>query len=47
LFYELLADGYYVAQRGYLALSMDITDADIACVLDAIAAFCDRHRDTR
>ena len=46
LFYELLADGFYFAQRGYIALSMDVSDDDIAKFLDAVAAFCDRHRDT-
>ena len=46
LFHELLADGFYFAQRGYIALSMAVSDDDIAKFLDAVAAFCDRHRDT-
>jgi glutamate-1-semialdehyde 2,1-aminomutase len=47
LFHELLADGFYFAQRGYIALSMDVVDADLARFVNALAAFCERHRDTR
>jgi glutamate-1-semialdehyde 2,1-aminomutase len=47
LFHELLAEGFYFAQRGYLALSMDVCDTDITRFIDAVAAFCERHRDTR
>ena len=46
LFHELLAEGFYFAQRGYLALSMDVADADVARFIDAVAGFCERHRDT-
>jgi glutamate-1-semialdehyde 2,1-aminomutase len=47
LFYELLADGFYFAQRGYLALNLDVTDDDLDRFVVAVAAFCERHRDTR
>ena len=47
LFFELLADGFYFAQRGYLALSLDVTDDDLDHFVAAIGAYCDRHRDTR
>jgi glutamate-1-semialdehyde 2,1-aminomutase len=47
LFYELLADGFYFAQRGYLALSVEVGDDDLDRFTAAIAAFCERHRDTR
>ena len=47
LFHELLAEGFYFAQRGYLALSMDVCDTDVTRFIDAVAAFCERHRDTR
>lgn len=47
LFHELLADGFYFAQRGYLALSVDVTDSDLERFVAAVAAFCERHHDTR
>ncbi|HSK97347.1 MAG TPA: aminotransferase class III-fold pyridoxal phosphate-dependent enzyme [Euzebyales bacterium] len=47
LFHELLADGFYFAQRGYIALSLDVADADLTRFVGALAAFCDRHRATR
>jgi glutamate-1-semialdehyde 2,1-aminomutase len=47
LFHELLAGGFYFAQRGYIALSMDVSDADVARFVGAVAAFCERHHDTR
>lgn len=46
LFHELLADGFYFAQRGFIALSLDVDDADLTRFVDAVAAFCARHRDT-
>ncbi len=46
LFYELLEAGFYIAQRGYIGLSLEVTDADIDRFVDAVAMFCDRHRDT-
>ncbi|MBW3604873.1 MAG: aminotransferase class III-fold pyridoxal phosphate-dependent enzyme [Actinobacteria bacterium] len=46
LFFDLLEAGFYIAQRGYIGLSVDITDDDVTRMVDAVAAFCDRHRDT-
>jgi glutamate-1-semialdehyde 2,1-aminomutase len=43
LFLDLLADGYYIAARGYLALSLDITDRHVDSFVAAVADFCDRH----
>jgi glutamate-1-semialdehyde 2,1-aminomutase len=42
-FFELLEAGFYVAPRGYLALSMDVTDDDVEAFLDAVGDFCARH----
>jgi glutamate-1-semialdehyde 2,1-aminomutase len=36
LFHELLERGYYIAPRGYLALTMDVSDGDLDGFLDAI-----------
>jgi glutamate-1-semialdehyde 2,1-aminomutase len=47
LFHELLASGFYFAPRGYVALSMEVSDPDIDRFVEAVAAFCARHRDTR
>jgi glutamate-1-semialdehyde 2,1-aminomutase len=47
LFHELLASGFYVAPRGYIALSVEVSDADVDRFVEAVAAFCARHRDTR
>lgn len=38
LFHELLDAGYYIAPRGYLALSMAITDEHLDGFVDAVAA---------
>ncbi len=43
LFLDLLAGGYYIAARGYLALSLDITDRHVDSFVAAVADFCDRH----
>jgi glutamate-1-semialdehyde 2,1-aminomutase len=42
-FFELLDAGFYLAPRGYLALSMDVTDDDVEAFLDAVGGFCARH----
>jgi glutamate-1-semialdehyde 2,1-aminomutase len=44
-FFELLAAGFYLAPRGYLALSMDVTDDDVKLFLEAVGEFCRRHAD--
>lgn len=47
LFHDLLADGFYLAPRGYMALSLDVTDDDLDRFVAAVETFCDRHRTTR
>jgi len=42
-FHDLLDAGFYLAPRGYLALSAAVTDADIDRFVDAVAGFCTRH----
>jgi len=42
-FFELLDAGFYLAPRGYLALTMDVTDDDVDGFLDAVGAFVGRH----
>ena len=44
-FHDLLADGFYVAPRGYMALTMDVSADDTGRFLDAVERFCDRRRD--
>jgi len=46
-FHDLLDAGFYLAPRGYLAVSATVTDDDVDRFVDAVAAFCDRHRATR
>ena len=41
LFFHLLASGVYIARRGFIALSIEVTDADIAHVLSAVDDFCE------
>jgi glutamate-1-semialdehyde 2,1-aminomutase len=43
LFHELLARGFYVAERGYLALSLAVTDADLDAFVEAVRAFADQY----
>jgi glutamate-1-semialdehyde 2,1-aminomutase len=44
LFFELAAAGIYIAARGLIALSLAITDDDIACLLRALEGFVNRTR---
>ncbi len=37
LFHELLAAGFYIAPRGYIALTMDVTDDDVDRFVTAVA----------
>ncbi len=39
LFHHLLADGIYVARRGFMALSMEITDEHVAQVVASTLQF--------
>ena len=43
LFHDLLAAGFYVAPRGYLALTMEVTDDDTGRLLEAVGDFLDRR----
>ena len=43
LFHHLLARGYYIAERGYLALSLAVTDTDLDAFLHAVEAFAGRY----
>ena len=38
----MLAAGFYLAPRGYMALSMDVSDDDTGRFLAAVEQFCDR-----
>lgn len=39
LFFHCLDAGFYVARRGFIALSIEITDADVDAFLDVVAGF--------
>ena len=45
LFLDLLARGYYLAERGYLALSLAVTDEHLDGFVEAVGAFADEHVD--
>lgn len=47
LFHELLHRGYYIAQRGYLALSLAVTDAQLEGFVAAVAEIADEVSVTR
>ncbi len=40
LFFHLLDAGIYIARRGFVALSIEITDTDVATFHDAVDEFC-------
>jgi glutamate-1-semialdehyde 2,1-aminomutase len=40
IFHDLLDAGFYISPRGYLALSMDITDEHVDAFVDAVGEFC-------
>ena len=42
-FHHLLARGFYIAERGYLALSLAVTDEDLAAFVDAAGGFADEY----
>lgn len=47
LFYHhMLSHGIYMAQRGFIALNIMLTDQDVAACLQAIEAFCDNFEPT-
>ncbi|MEZ5341093.1 MAG: aminotransferase class III-fold pyridoxal phosphate-dependent enzyme [Acidimicrobiales bacterium] len=43
LFHALLDEGLSIARRGFMALSMEITDADVERLITAIGNWLDRH----
>jgi glutamate-1-semialdehyde 2,1-aminomutase len=43
LFHGLLARGFYIAERGYVALSLAVTDAQLDAFVDAAGAFAEEH----
>jgi len=43
-FHDLLAAGFYVAPRGYMALTLDVTDAHVASFVAAVQTFLDARR---
>jgi glutamate-1-semialdehyde 2,1-aminomutase len=43
-YFDLLADGIYLARRGMCALSLPIGDADCAAFVSAVGDFIDRRR---
>lgn len=45
LWHDLLARGFYIAERGYLALSLAVTDADLDGFVDAAGAFAEQYAD--
>jgi glutamate-1-semialdehyde 2,1-aminomutase len=42
LFFHLLAASIYTARRGFIALSIEITDQDIDKTVQAVEDFCER-----
>lgn len=45
LFLELLGRGFYIAERGYLALSLAVTHADLDAFVEAARAFAAQYTD--
>jgi len=43
LFHDLLRRGYYVAERGYLALSLAVTHAHLDGFVAAVGAFAEEY----
>jgi glutamate-1-semialdehyde 2,1-aminomutase len=44
LFFDLLEEGYYLARRGFIALSMDITDEHVNSFVDDVEAWAQTAR---
>jgi glutamate-1-semialdehyde 2,1-aminomutase len=47
LFFHLIEHGWYIARRGFIALSLPLSDAQIDGFVDAFAGFADTHRALR
>ena len=45
LFLDLLEEGIYIAERGFMALSLMVTDADCARVVSGVEQFIQRRRE--
>jgi glutamate-1-semialdehyde 2,1-aminomutase len=45
LFHELLGRGYYIAERGYLALSLALSDRHLDGFVAAARAFTEEYAD--
>ena len=45
LFLDLLEQGIYMAERGFMALSLMVTDADCDRVVSAVEAYVNRRRE--
>ncbi|MCA3555124.1 aminotransferase class III-fold pyridoxal phosphate-dependent enzyme [Aestuariivirga sp.] len=45
LFLDLLEQGFYIAERGFMALSLMVTDADCARLVGAVEDYVNRRRD--
>jgi glutamate-1-semialdehyde 2,1-aminomutase len=45
-FHDLLARGFYLAERGYLALSLAVTDDQLDAFVDAAGAFAEEYAGT-
>ena len=42
-FHDLLARGFYLAERGYLALSLALTDSHLDAFVEAAGAFAEEY----
>ncbi len=47
LFFDALEAGFYIARRGFIALSIEVTDDDVDAFLAFVAAWADGVRDLR
>ena len=44
LFFHLLDAGVYIARRGFIALSIEVTDDDIDTMIGSVESFCAHHQ---
>jgi glutamate-1-semialdehyde 2,1-aminomutase len=44
LFLDLLASGFYMAERGFVALSLMVSDEDCDRLVEEVACFVERRR---
>jgi glutamate-1-semialdehyde 2,1-aminomutase len=45
LFFELLEQGFYLARRGFMALSLALGQSELDALIDAVAQFLARHKE--